>query len=254
VRGAKTSPGVLTTAVKLGKTLGKVAVVSANAFGFIGNRMFFDYTREALSLLEDGIPPERVDGVMRAFGFAMGPFATIDLSGVDVFWHIQQAQPDALGEKRTGILDRLYEAKRWGQKTGAGFYKYEAAKKREPVPDPALAALVAREAAKAGIAPRDVTDKEILERLTYALVNAGAELLERGVALRPGDEDIVFVYGYGFPRYHGGPLWYADEIGAATVAARIKAFGWSLSPLLERIARDGGTIAAFQPELAHAGA
>ncbi len=251
VRGAKTSAQTLTTAVKLGKKLRKVAVVSANAFGFIGNRMFFDYVREALYLLEDGVAPERVDRVMKDFGFAMGPFATVDLSGVDVFWRIREAQPAALGRKRTNILDRLYEAKRWGQKTGAGFYKYDGVNKREPQPDPALIALAAEEAEKAGLPVRSATDTEIRERLTYALVNAGAELLEKEIALRPGDEDIVYIYGYGFPRYHGGPMWYADEIGVAKVVARIKEFGWSVSPLLERIARGGGTIAGFQTELAH---
>jgi 3-hydroxyacyl-CoA dehydrogenase len=252
VRGAKTSAQTLTTAVKLGKTLRKFAVVSANAFGFIGNRMFFDYVREALYLLEDGVAPERVDRVAKGFGFAMGPFATIDLSGIDVFWHIREGRPDALGPKRTNIIDRLYEAKRFGQKTGAGFYKYDGVNKREALPDPALIALAAEEAAKAGIAPRDVTDTEILERLTYALVNAGAELLEKEIALRPGDEDIAFIYGYGFPRYRGGPMWYADEIGVGTIAARITEFGWPLSPLLARIAAGAGTLAGYQAELTHA--
>jgi 3-hydroxyacyl-CoA dehydrogenase len=253
VRGAQTSPQTLTTAVKLGKTLRKVAVVSANAFGFIGNRMFFDYAREAMYLLEEGVAPERVDRVMKEqFGFAMGPFATFDLSGVDVFWHIQRERAEALGEKRTNIIDRMYQAKRWGQKTGLGFYKYDGANKREPVPDPELILLIAEEAAKAGIAPRSVSDAEIVERLAYALVNVGADLLDKEVALRPGDEDIVYIYGYGFPPHHGGPMWYADEIGVAAVVARIKDFGWTVSPLLERIAHDGGTIAGYHKELAHA--
>jgi 3-hydroxyacyl-CoA dehydrogenase len=252
VRGADTSPQTLTTAIKLGKTLRKVAVVSANAFGFIGNRMFFDYSREAMYLLEEGVAPERIDRVMKEqFGFAMGPFATFDLSGVDVFWHIQQGHAAALGEKRTNIIDRMYETKRWGQKTGVGFYKYDGPNKRDPVPDPALLALAAEEAAKAGIAPRDVSDAEILERLAYALVNVGAGLLENGIALRPGDEDIVYIYGYGFPPHHGGPMWYADEIGVAPVVARIKDFGWPVSPLLERIAQQGGTIAKYRREIAH---
>jgi 3-hydroxyacyl-CoA dehydrogenase len=252
VRGARTSPQTLATALKLGKTLRKVAVVSANAFGFIGNRMFFDYAREAIYLLEEGIAPERIDRVMKEqFGFAMGPFATFDLSGIDVFWHIQQERGEALGEKRTGIIDRMYETKRWGQKTGLGFYKYDGPNKREPVPDAALAELVAREAAKAGIAPRSVSDAEIVERLAYALVNVGADLLDTEVALRPGDEDIVYIYGYGFPPHRGGPMWYADEVGVATVVARMKDFGWSVSPLLERIAGTGGTLAGYQKELAH---
>jgi 3-hydroxyacyl-CoA dehydrogenase len=203
-------------------------------------------------LLEQGIAPERIDRVMKEqFGFAMGPFATFDLSGVDVFWHIQQERTEALGEKRTNIIDRMYHAKRWGQKTGLGFYKYDGPNKREPIPDPELLALVAEEAAKAGIEPRDVSDAEIIERLAYALVNVGADLLDKEIALRPGDEDIVYIYGYGFPPHHGGPMWYADEVGVPAVVAKIKAFGWPVSPLLERVAQTGGTIANYQKELAH---
>jgi 3-hydroxyacyl-CoA dehydrogenase len=253
VRGKETSPQTMQTAVKLGKTLRKKAVVSTNAFGFIGNRMFFDYAREAMYLLESGIAPERIDKVMKEqFGFAMGPFATFDLSGVDVFWHIQQERAEALGEKRTNIIDRMYELKRWGQKTGSGFFKYDGPNKREPLPDPEFAKLVAEETAKAGIAPREVSDQEIIERLAFALVNVGADLLEKGVALRPGDEDIVYIYGYGFPPHHGGPMWYADEVGTAYVLDRIKAFGWTPAPLLARIAEHNGTFADYKGELVHA--
>ena len=251
VRGKDTSPQTLATAVKLGKTLKKVAVVSANAFGFIGNRMFFDYAREAMYLLESGISPSRIDKVMKNFGFAMGPFATFDLSGVDVFWHIQQERAEALGAKRTNIIDRMYEAKRWGQKTGKGFYKYEKGN-REPIADPELDALVQEEVKKAGIAPREVTDTEIVERLTYALANVGADLLSKDVSFRPGDEDIVFIYGYGFPPHHGGPMWYADEVGVAKVVARMKEFGWDVAPLLAETAQRGGKIAEYSKELVHA--
>ncbi len=251
VRGKDTSPQTLATAVKLGKTLKKVAVVSANAFGFIGNRMFFDYSREAMYLLESGISPSRIDKVMKNFGFAMGPFATFDLSGVDVFWHIQQERAEALGAKRTNIIDRMYEAKRWGQKTGKGFYKYEKGN-REPIADPELEALVQEEVKKAGIAQREVTDTEIIERLTYALANVGADLLRKDVSFRPGDEDIVFIYGYGFPPHHGGPMWYADEVGVAKVVARMKEFGWDVAPLLAEIAQRGGKIADYSKELVHA--
>ena len=251
VRGKDTSPQTLATAVKLGKTLKKVAVVSANAFGFIGNRMFFDYAREAMYLLESGISPSRIDKVMKNFGFAMGPFATFDLSGVDVFWHIQQERAEALGAKRTNIIDRMYEAKRWGQKTGKGFYKYEKGN-REPIADPELDALVQEEVKKAGIAPREVTDTEIIERLTYALANVGADLLSKDVSFRPGDEDIVFIYGYGFPPHHGGPMWYADEVGVAKVVARMKEFGWDVAPLLAETAQRGGKIAEYSKELVHA--
>jgi 3-hydroxyacyl-CoA dehydrogenase len=253
VRGKHTSPETLQTAIKLGKTLRKVAVVSANEFGFIGNRMFFDYAREAIYLLEEGVKAERIDHVMtKKFGFAMGPFATFDLSGVDVFWHIQQERSESLGERRTDIIDRMYAAKRWGQKTGKGFYRYDGPNKREGLPDPEQEKLVAEAIAAAGVKPREVSDDEIIERLAYGLANVGADLLEREVALRPGDEDIVFIYGYGFPPHHGGPMWYVDEVGAAKVVARIKEFGWPVAPLLERVAQSGGKLATYTKELVHA--
>jgi 3-hydroxyacyl-CoA dehydrogenase len=210
VRGKETSPETMATAIKLGKTLRKVGVVSANAFGFIGNRMLFDYAREAIGLAEEGVAPERIDRAMKDFGMAMGPFAMFDLSGLDVFWHIQQGNPQAMGN-RSAIVDRLYREKRFGQKSGAGIYRYEKGS-RDPIPDPVTIELLREEAAKAGIEPRpDVTDAEIVRRLVGALVDAGRELLRTGVALRPGDIDIVYVYGYGFPPHRGGPMWYAEQ-------------------------------------------
>lgn len=208
VRGERTSARTLAAAFKLGKTLRKVSVLSANAFGFIGNRMIVDYTREAIQLAEEGVPPYRIDDAMKAFGMAMGPFAMFDLSGIDVFRYIQQARPD-LANARTGIIDRLYEQNRLGQKTGRGFYRY-AEGSREPQRDEEVEAMIASESAAAGIARRDgVTDAEIVQRLTGALSVAGDRLLREKVALRPGDIDIVYVYGYGFPPHLGGPMWYA---------------------------------------------
>lgn len=257
VRGSQTSPQVLATAFKLAKTLRKIAVLSGNAFGFIGNRMLFDYAREAVALAEEGVPPQRVDAVLKDFGMAMGPFAMFDLSGVDVFWHIQQARPD-MAAARTKIVDRMYEQKRLGQKTGKGFYAYQKGS-RDPMPDPEIERLFAEEAAKAGVAQRaDVSDEEIVKRTIYALINAGANLLRDGVALRPGDIDIVYIYGYGFPPHHGGPMWYADEIGVPAVYADVEAFRrrfgahWEPSPLLAEIARSGMTFASYTKELAHA--
>jgi 3-hydroxyacyl-CoA dehydrogenase len=215
VRGAGTSPETLATAFKLGKTLRKVAVLSANEFGFIGNRMLFDYAREAVRLAEEGVPPYRIDAAMKNFGFAMGPFAMFDLSGIDVFWHISKARPD-MSSARTKIVDRLYEMKRLGQKTGKGFYKYDPAvgSGREAIRDEEVEKLFAEVAAEAGILQNpNVSDAEIVQRLTRALIDVGAELLERKVALRPGDIDIVYIYGYGFPPHHGGPMWYGHEIG-----------------------------------------
>ncbi len=207
VRGKETSPETLATAIALAKTLRKVGVVSANAFGFIGNRMLFDYARAAIGLAEEGVAPERIDRVMKDFGMAMGPFAMFDLSGLDVFWHIEQGNSEV--RSRSAIVDRLYRENRLGQKTGAGIYRYEKGS-REPIPDPVTLELFREEAAKAGIAPEPgVSDAEIVQRLTGALIAVGEELVRTGVALRPGDIDIVYVYGYGFPPQRGGPMWYS---------------------------------------------
>ncbi len=257
VRGSATSAQTLATGIKLGKTLRKVSVVSGNQFGFIGNAMLFDYARECIYLAEEGVAPARIDKVMKDFGMAMGPFATLDLSGLDVFRFIQQAKPELLGG-RTAIVERLTDMKRLGQKTGGGFYRYEKGN-REPIPDPEVVAILREEAEKAGVAQRpDVTDAEILARCTHALINRGAELLRQGITLRPGDADIVWIYGYGFAPHHGGPMWYADEIGVANVLATMENFRarfgehWAPSPLLLEIAKHGGTLAAYSKELAHA--
>jgi 3-hydroxyacyl-CoA dehydrogenase len=250
VRGGETSAQTLATAFALGKRLHKKAVLAGNAFGFIGNRMIFDYLREATALAEEGVSPSRVDGVMKGFGFPMGPFAMSDLSGLDVGLHIQRARGTA-AFTRTNVLERLVEEKRLGQKTSAGFFKYDKAigKGREPIGDPQVEALFAEEARTAGIVPRNVTDTEIRERLIYALINRGAYLLEEGIALRPGDIDIVYVYGYGFPPHHGGPMWYADEAGVSKVYGRICEFEaefgaqWKPSSLLARIAESAGRLA-----------
>jgi len=212
VRGDKTSPEVLATAFTLAKTLRKKGVLSGNAFGFIGNRMIFDYLREANAIAEEGVPPARVDAVMKRFGFPMGPFAMSDLSGLDIGRQVQAASgAQAFG--RTNVLGRLVEMGRLGQKTGAGYFRYDKAvgKGREPIPDPEVDALFAQAAREAGIAPREISDDEIRERLLRALVQRGERLLEEGVALRPGDIDIVYVYGYGFPPHLGGPMWNARK-------------------------------------------
>ncbi len=210
VRGEKTSPQTLAIAFQLGKRLRKKAVLSGNAFGFIGNRMIFDYLREATALSEEGVVPARIDAVMKAFGFPMGPFAMSDLSGLDIGLAVQKARgAEALG--RTNVLERLVQMNRLGQKTMAGFFKYDKAvgKGREPIPDHEVDRIFAEEARAAGIAPREVGDEEIRDRLLGALVHRGKKLLEEGIALRPSDIDIVYVYGYGFPPHLGGPMWYA---------------------------------------------
>jgi 3-hydroxyacyl-CoA dehydrogenase len=259
VRARETSPETLAAAFKIGKALRKKAVLSGNAFGFIGNRMIFDYVREANALAEEGVTPARVDAVMKAFGFPMGPFAMSDLSGLDVGLQIQKARGhEAIG--RTNVLERLVGMNRLGQKTMAGYFKYDKAtgKGREPIADPEVEELFAEEAERAGIPARQIGETEIRERLLYSLINRGAYLLEEGVALRPGDIDIVYVYGYGFPPHHGGPMWYADEIGVERVYARVRefesAFGsrWKPAPSLAEIAGRRGTFAQSHREYAHA--
>ncbi len=174
--------------------------------------MIFDYVREANALAEEGVPVERIDAVMKRFGFPMGPFAMSDLSGLDIALAVQNARGGEAAA-RTNVLERLVEMKRLGQKTSAGFFKYDKSvgKGREPISDPSVDRIFAEEAQKAGIAPRDVSDDEIRDRLLGALINRGQKLLDEGIALRPGDIDIVYVYGYGFPPHHGGPMWYASE-------------------------------------------
>lgn len=221
VRGKKTSAQTIAAAFKLGKRLRKKSVLSGNAFGFIGNRMIFDYLREANALAEEGVAPARVDAVMREFGFPMGPFAMSDLSGLDIGWHIAQSQ-GGQALSRTNVLERLVKMNRLGQKTMAGYFKYDKSvgKGREPIRDPQVEEIFAEEARKAGIAPREISDEEIRDRLLGALVERGRRLLEEGVALRPGDIDIVYVYGYGFPPHYGGPMWYAQShpVGTAVHA------------------------------------
>jgi len=261
VRGKETSPETIATAFKLAKALRKTAALATNAFGFIGNRMIFDYSSAAGALAEVGVSPARIDAVAKKFGFPMGPFAMSDLSGVDVGWRIMKERPD-MAKSRSNVVNRLVELNRLGQKTGSGYFKYDknVGKGREPIPDPEVEALFAEEARKAGIKPREVSDSEILERLVYALINRGAFLLEEGVAIRPGDIDIVYIYGYGFPPHHGGPMWYADEVGVKNVYDKVVAFGWEPAPLLKKLAESNGKFADLaatkspkgQGELTHA--
>ena len=241
VRGKATSSQALATAFAVAKTLRKKAVLSGNAFGFIGNRMIFDYVHEAYALAEEGVPPSRIDAVMKAFGFPMGPFAMSDLSGLDIGLNVQRLRGVSA---RTDVWAQLVAQGRLGQKTMAGFFTYDKAvgKGREPIADSVVEEMFADASKASGIEPRVVTNREIRERLVFALINRGAYLLEEGVAQRPGDIDIAYVYGYGFPPHHGGPMWYAKEVGFNNVVAGLRefqaAFGpqWKPAPLLERAA------------------
>jgi len=219
VRGKATEKPVIATAMALAKTLKKVGVVVRNAFGFVGNRMMFPYMQQAQLLVEEGATPEQVDRALTDFGMAMGPLAVADLSGIDVFWRIQQELPAVAANG----IDKLYAAGRYGQKTGAGFYKYD--ENRKPKPDPAVLALLQK-------AHRAISDEEIVERCIYALINEGAKVLEEGIALRASDIDVIYMTGYGFPAYRGGPMFYADTVGLRKIHDRIVKFGWNPAALL----------------------
>ena len=249
VRASATSKETLATAMKLARAIKKVGVVAGVCDGFIGNRMLHAYFREAGFLLEEGATPQQVDRVIEDFGFAMGPFRVSDLAGLDVGWYIRKRQaatrPPHL--RYSKVADRICEMGRFGQKTGAGWYRYEPGS-RAPLPDPEIEALIVSASKEAGIARRQVSDHEILERCIYALVNTGAQILEEGIALRAGDIDIVYIYGYGFPRYRGGPMFYADSVGLDRVYQAVQGFHavhgefWTPAPLLERLARAGGAF------------
>src|SRR5579884_480507 len=249
VRGRQSSNEVIATCMSLAKKLGKVGVLVGNCRGFVGNRMFGPYRREAQFLVEEGAAPEQVDKALYDFGMAMGPLATGDLAGLDVGWRIRKEYGETQDRsvRQPLIEDRLCEAGRYGQKTGGGWYAYD--EKRRPQRDASVEALIEQCRKETGIAPRQISNEEIVERTIYALVNEGARILEEGFALRPGDIDIIYVTGYGFPAYRGGPMWYADTIGLMQVYTRIRQFEaehgslWTPAPLLERLANQGKTFA-----------
>jgi len=221
VRGQATEKPVIATAMALAKLLKKVGVVVRNGFGFVGNRMFFPYMEQAQLLVEEGATPEHVDRALTDFGMAMGPLAVADLSGIDVFWRIRQEFPAIVG--RASGIQKLYAAGRYGQKTGAGWYRYD--QNRKPMPDPEVVALVQKQ-------HRTIGDQEIVERCIYALVNEGAKILEEGIASRADDIDVIYLTGYGFPAYRGGPMFYADAVGLKKIHERAMEFGWTPAALL----------------------
>jgi len=254
VRGRGTSKEVIATCMQLSKKLGKVGVLVGNCMGFVGNRMFGPYRREAQFLVEEGAQIEAVDQVLFDFGMAMGPLATGDLAGLDVGWRIRKEYRHLQnpGVRQPFAEDKLCELGRFGQKTGAGWYKYDG--RRRASSDPAVAALLREWSAQAGIPQREISSEEIVDRCIYALVNEGARILEQGYALRATDIDIIYLYGYGFPSYRGGPMWYADRVGLDRVCDRIcefhRQFGalWEPAPLLKQLASQGKTFSEFQTE------
>ena len=251
VRGKKSSKPVIATCMQLSRKLGKIGVLVGNCRSFVGNRMFHPYVRESVFLVEEGASVEAVDKALVEFGMAMGPLAVGDLAGLDVGWRIRKEYRhlEKPGIRQAFAGDRLCEMGRYGQKTRAGWYKYD--ENRRAIPDPEVSTLVRKWAAEAGIPQRQISANEIVDRCVYALVNEGARILEEGYALRSVDIDIIYLNGYGFPAYRGGPMWFADTVGLGKVYDRICEFHrqhgalWEPAPLLKQLAAQGKTFAGF---------
>ncbi|MEG1454957.1 MAG: 3-hydroxyacyl-CoA dehydrogenase NAD-binding domain-containing protein, partial [Comamonas sp.] len=253
VRSNATAPDVLASVLQVAKRIGKTPVVVGVCDGFVGNRMVSPYTREAHFLLEEGATPQQVDQALERFGMAMGPLRMGDMAGLDISWaarkRLAATRPQHI--RYCHIADRLCEAGRLGQKTGAGFYRYEAAS-RAPIPDPEVEKIIGACADELGRMRRAVTDEEVVERTMYALVNEAARILQDGIAQRGSDIDVIYVKGYGFPAARGGPLFYADSVGLAKVLDRIRGFHavhgelWAPAPLLEQLVAQGKPISSYQ--------
>jgi 3-hydroxyacyl-CoA dehydrogenase len=251
VRGRKTDKTVIATCMQLSKKLAKVGVLVGNCRGFVGNRMFGPYRREAQFLVEEGADVQAVDTALVDFGMAMGPLSTGDLAGLDVGWRIRKEYRhlEKPGVRQPIAEDRLCEMGRYGQKTSAGWYRYD--ENRRALPDSEVTTLIRKWVAEAGIPQRQISASEIVDRCIYALVNEGARILEEGFALRPVDIDIIYLNGYGFPSYRGGPMWYADTVGLGNVYERVCEFRrqhgelWEPAPLLQQLAQTNSTFEQF---------
>jgi 3-hydroxyacyl-CoA dehydrogenase len=250
VRADKTAKDVLATCVKMAKAIRKVGVVSGVCHGFIGNRMLGGYMREADSMILDGATPAQVDKAVFDFGMPMGPFAMSDMAGVDVGYLVRRELGIEIGSKNSAIGDNLYDMGRHGQKTSAGFYDYEEGS-RVPQPSADVEAMIKGVAEKFGVEQREFTEEEIVQRCIYPLINEAARILEEGIALRPSDVDMVWINGYGFPPYRGGPMHFADSEGVKKVYDTIVGFRekygdhWQPAPLLEHLAKEGDTFAGW---------
>jgi 3-hydroxyacyl-CoA dehydrogenase len=251
VRGKATSDAVIATSMALSKKLRKVGVLVGNCRGFVGNRMLYPYAREAQFVVEEGALPQDVDGAIYNFGFAMGPLAMGDLAGLDVGWRIRKEYKhlEKPGIRQPALADRLCEMGRFGQKTSAGWYRYD--ENRNRIPDPEVERLIEQISAEAGITRRTITPEEIIERTQYALINEGAKILEEGIAIRAVDIDIIYLNGYGYPAWRGGPMWYANTVGLKKVYDRVCEFHeqhgelWEPAGLLKTLAEQGKTFADF---------
>ena len=251
VRAKKTADDVIATAMSLTKTIKKVPVLAKVCYGFIGNRMFQPYMRVANLLLLEGATPQQIDGAANDFGMAMGPLAVADLAGIDIGVSARRARDDSEDALAFLPSELMYEQGRYGQKTGAGFYSYDP-ETRERKTDSSVNNLIRQEAERRGIKQKEFSDEDIVDRLTYALVNEGANILDEGIALRPDDIDITYIYGYGFPAYKGGPMFYADQVGLGAILERMKTFQkgisakfWQPSPLLKKLAQAGKTFSEW---------
>src|SRR5215813_3906971 len=251
VRGKATSETVIASSMAVSKKLRKVGVLVGNCRGFVGNRMLYPYAREALFLVEEGALPQYVDGAIYNFGFAMGPLAMGDLAGLDVGWRIRKEYKhlEKPGIRQSALAARLCDRGRFEQKTGAGRYRYD--ENRNRIPDPEVEKLIEQVSAEAGITRRTITPEEIIERTQYALINEGAKILEEGIAIRAVDIDIIYLNGYGYPAWRGGPMWYANTVGLKKVYDRVCEFHeqhgelWEPSTLLKTLAEQGKTFADF---------
>ncbi|MDU6831715.1 MAG: 3-hydroxyacyl-CoA dehydrogenase NAD-binding domain-containing protein, partial [Bradyrhizobium sp.] len=246
VRAEKTAPDALVTAVSIARKIAKVPAVVGVCDGFVGNRMLAQRGKQAEKLLFEGALPQQVDAVVTKFGMPMGPFAMGDLAGLDIGWRSRKDR----GIK-SEIADALCEAGRFGQKTGKGYYKYEAGS-RAPLPDPDVEKLIDETLAKLGLKRRAVSDEEILERMMYPMINEGAKILAEGIAARPSDIDVVWLYGYGWPIYRGGPMYWADSVGLKHIAERLAFYAKETNdpslepaPLLKKLADEGKTFASL---------
>jgi 3-hydroxyacyl-CoA dehydrogenase len=258
VRGAKTAKDVLATVMRVAKTMGKIAVVSGVCDGFIGNRMLARYGAAAHDLIMAGALPQQVDAALQEFGMAMGPFRVGDLAGLDIGWALRKRRAAEFPDRDfSNVSDDLCEAGRFGQKTGAGWYRYEPGS-RTPIPDPKVTAIIEQYRRQKGFTPREVSAQEIVERCIYALINEGAHILEDGIAQRASDIDLVYLNGYGFPAYRGGPMFFADQTGLHDIARTLKRIAaqpgsdsgaWTPAPLLTRLAEQGQTFSAFKGQL-----
>lgn len=245
VRGSKTSDEVKATVMAVAKKIKKVGVLVGNCYGFVGNRMLHKRGAEAMALVNEGATPQQVDKVLTDLGYPMGQFAMSDLAGIDVGYRIREERRNSGEDVPLSWMDKLAEQNRLGQKTMAGVYKYEEGS-RKPIPDPEVDAIIADFRKEQGITPRPITDQEILERCMFVMINEGAKILEEGIADRALDIDIVWIYGYGFPAYRGGPMFWADQLGLDTILGAVEKYyddlggdQWKPSGLLKKLVADG---------------